>query len=81
MNNGRVTMAVLATKLDQNTAVLNKLLEAFEKHVDQDEAFQKETGIQVDRLEQIEVSRRWHIRALWGSAIAGLFTWIISKVS
>lgn len=70
--NGKITLAVLGTKVDAQTEAIKALLRSFEEHVAQDRAVE----IKVDRLDQIEISRRWHFRAIWGSIIAGMIAFV-----
>ncbi len=86
MSNGKVTLTRLSDKLDN---ILNVLT----LHVADDKAqftefravllgLEDKPGLKgrLDRLEQTESNRRWHIRSLWGAFIAGgialLFKWI-----
>lgn len=71
--NGKITLAILATKLDYQTDVLQKLIGEFEKHVKED----RQVSLIVDRLNQSEQRREWHIKALWSSIIAGIVGWIV----
>lgn len=69
--NGKVTLAVLGIKVDQLTASIDKLVDKFDEHVKED----LEVAKIVDRLDQTEGRRTWHIRALW----AAMLSWVISK--
>ena len=86
MANGKMTLTRLGDKLD---SILNMLT----LHVADDKAqftefrtlllgMEDRPGLKgrLDRLEQVESSRRWHIRSLWGAIIGGvvtlLFKWL-----
>lgn len=64
-------MSVLAAKVDAQTDAINRLVSLFDKHVEQDRVVE----IKVDRLEQTEIGRRWHLRAIWGALCAGAISW------
>ena len=77
MANGKMTLTRLGDKLD---TILNMLT----LHVADDKAqftefrsllvgMEDKPGMKgrLDRLEQTEASRRWHIRSLWAAFIAG----------
>ena len=76
MANGKVTLTRLSDKLDN-------ILEVLTLHVSDDKAqftefrallvgMDDRPGLKgrLDRLEQVESNRRWHIRSLWGAFIA-----------
>ena len=86
MANGKMTLTRLGDKLD---TILNMLT----VHVADDKAqftefrtlllgLEDKPGLKgrLDRLEQTEASRRWHIRLLWSTIVGGvvtlLFKWI-----
>jgi len=35
--------------------------------------------VAIDRLQQVEASRVWHIRALWVSMMAAVFGWLFPR--
>ena len=70
--NGKVTLGVLGNKVDALTRSVDRLIEKFEQHVEEDD----ETKLVVDRLDQNEKRRIWHIRALWGAVLAALTAWL-----
>jgi hypothetical protein len=59
--NGRVTLAVLGTKLDVLTSSVNEFKHDFVKHLDED----RQTQFDVDRLKISADNRKWHFRAVW----------------
>lgn len=71
--NGRVTMAVIGTKLDQLIETMEKHRQEFKEHVNADALI----AMRVDRLDQREQSRQWHIRAIWGSILTGIVAYFI----
>lgn len=71
--NGKVTLAVLATKLDNVIVLLEQHRQDFQDHVKKDDAM----GIVVDRLDQNEQRRVWHIRAIWGAIASGIIATIM----
>ena len=66
MPNGRITLITLNQKLDY----VIKQQDSHDKLLRGDEST---PGFltRVDRLEQIENSRKWHIRTVWGAIVAG----------
>ena len=60
-SNGRVTLAVLGTKLDALTNSVDEFKHDFVRHLDD----YKRTQFDVDRLKISADSRKWHFRALW----------------
>ena len=81
----KVTLATLDQKLDY---VLSKL----EEHANQDrlDFTNIHTALdgngspglkmRVDRLEQIESNRKWHIRALWSAMVTGVVGYFLKGV-
>ena len=81
----RVTLSTLDQKLDF-------LLSTLEKHVKTDDAHFERIGdvldgngtlgmkTRVDRLEQSESTRKWHIRTLWAAIVTGVCTWFVGLV-
>mgnify|MGYP001589020530 FL=1 len=80
--NSKVTLALVCQKLDSHTAIL-------EEHVKKDEKFQAEwleamngcdeyPGLRgrLQRVEDVEASRKWHIRSLWATATAAVISWL-----
>jgi hypothetical protein len=66
---GRITLAVLSTKLDQLIKLHEDQLKDFKEHRTKDDEFY----IKVDRLEQSEISRSKHLWAIYpGIVIAAL---------
>jgi hypothetical protein len=65
-SNGRVTLAVLGTKLDALTISFNGFKQDFTKHLDD----YKQTQFDVDRLKVSSDNRKWHFRAVWVAFIS-----------
>lgn len=73
----RVTTEVLSTKLD---SIIDKQREHTSRLISIEHTLNGREGqpgmiTRLDRVEQLENGRKWHIRALWtglGSAIAGI---------
>jgi len=65
-SNGRVTLAVLGTKLDLLTYSVDELKNGFVKHLDD----YKRTQFDVDRLKISEDIRKWHFRSIWAALVA-----------
>ena len=84
MANGRMTLSRLADKLDALLALLTSHAADDKQQFLEFHALllgQNETpGLKgrLDRLEQTEASRRWHVRALW-TAIVGAVVAYLSK--
>ena len=81
----KVTLQTLDQKLDF-------LLESMRDHIRADEThFQKIGDVidgngtpgmktRMDRIEQVEASRKWHIRTLWAAIVTGVCTWFVGLV-
>lgn len=68
----KVTLASLDQKLDD-------LKELMKDHIDEDHAKHAVVDthtIAIDRLQQVESNRVWHIRAIWVALLAGLGSWM-----
>lgn len=65
-SNGRVTLAVLGTKLDTLTDSFNEFKQGVDRHL----AEYKQTQFDVDRLKVADASRRWHFRAIWTAILS-----------
>lgn len=63
---GKVTLAVIATKLDLQTEAIKGLLDEFKQHVKDD----AELALQVDRLTQNDARRTKQLWSLWGGMVA-----------
>ena len=86
--NGKITLAIIGTKLDAIAEKLTEHRTSFEKHVQDDADFRRDISVviagkepsiatRLDRLEQSEARRVWHIRAIWASMISGATAWIL----
>jgi hypothetical protein len=64
--NGRVTLAVLGTKLDALTDSFNGFKQDFTKHLDD----YKQTQFDVDRLKVSADNHKWHFRAVWVALVS-----------
>lgn len=62
---GPVTLAELIRSV-------NRLIEKFEEHIEK----HLQLGLILDRLEQSEKRRDWHIRAVWVALVGGLIAWL-----
>jgi hypothetical protein len=72
-------MNVTLESLDQK---LDNLKELMTDHISEDRSkhlIVDDHTIHLDRLEQIEANRRWHIRALWTAMIAGAVGWLFPR--
>lgn len=71
-NSGKITLAVLGTKLDAQTEAIKGLMAAFEKHVGENRVVE----LDVDRLK--ETKRAWsrHFWIIYTSLIGGISAWI-----
>lgn len=85
MANGRMTLSRLADKLDALIALVTTHAEDDKRQFTEFHAMllgRDETpGMKgrLDRLEQTEVNRRWHVRALW-TALIGVAAAFVSKL-
>lgn len=66
MSNPRATLQSLATQLKANTDTLDEIHQILLGKPPE----QVGLVMKVDRLEQVEQRRLWHIRALWASIVA-----------
>lgn len=64
--NGRVTLAILGTKIDNMADSFIELKTAFDTHIKED----RQTQLDVDRLKNIEDGRKWHFRTIWTAIVA-----------
>lgn len=73
-------MATVTLKsLDQK---LDDLKELMKDHIAEDRtkhAIVDQHSIAVDRLQQVEANRVWHIRALWVAIMAALGGWLFPR--
>ncbi len=72
--NGKITLAILATKLDNVIELLHEHRRQFAEHVAKDDAMY----VTVDRLDIAEKNRNWQLRALWTAVASGLVAFIIN---
>lgn len=71
----RATLDRLDQKLDNVIERLQTATKTMEDHMAEDRLMY----IKVDRLDQNEQRRQWHIRALWTTILASGITWLIPK--
>ncbi len=71
----KVTLASLDQKLDD----LKELMKDHIKTDDAKHAIVDQHTIAVDRLQQIEANRIWHIRALWVAIMAAVGGWLFPR--
>lgn len=74
--NGKITMAVLSTKLDNVIKMLEEHREDFKDHVMKDEG----VAIKVDRLDQAEQKRTKHFWAIYPAIAVGYILWFMGWV-
>lgn len=67
----RVTLDRLDQKLDDVLKRLIEHTETFKVHAAED----RQIAIVVDRLDQKEKTRTWHIRAIWSALIAAVIAY------
>lgn len=78
-----ITNSVIATKLDFLTELVQKHIEKDDRQFDNlDKLFNGNNGTpgyktRVDRLEQVQAARQWHIKYLWGVMV----TFVVGFIS
>lgn len=75
------TLDRLDQKLEDLALAFSEFVARFNKHDDLERVFQNDIYarlLKLDRLEQVELARRWHIRTIWGAWIAALIGWLFS---
>jgi len=82
----RVTLQTLDQKLD---FLLEKLTEHSAKDVENFTNIQHSLDgnggpgmkVRLDRIEQLESGRKWHIRTIWGAMMAGMVAWFVDNLN
>ena len=85
MQSPKVTNGVLAAKLDYLTELVQAHVESDERHFISLNSFIDGNGnlgakTRIDRLEQLEDSRKWHVRSLWTAICAGFIGVIVKMI-
>jgi hypothetical protein len=76
-----VTLESLDQKVIDLIETLHAHITRFEKHDEFEHRFQDEVYerlIMLDRLEQVEAARKWHIRTMWGAWVAAFIGWLFT---
>ena len=79
-----VTNQVLLTELNNLTSLIQKHMDSDEKHFDQIYSFLDGNGkpglkTRIDRMEQLEVNRKWHLGYLWTAMVSGFVAFFFGK--
>jgi ferritin-like metal-binding protein YciE len=77
----RVSTAELSSKLDAHIQATNDHRAEVKEQMKQLLTYLQDNGkpgliTRVDRLEQVESKRAWHIRTVWAAMVAGFITFI-----
>lgn len=75
------TLDRLDQKIEDLRTTLREHVMRFEKHDTLERDFQNdlyEHLLRLDRLEQVEAARKWHIRTMWGAWLAAFVGWLFS---
>jgi hypothetical protein len=83
--NMKITNAVLADKIDNLAALVQRHIESDDKHFEQLHGFVDGNGnlgakTRLDRLEQTERYRVFHVRALWTAFVSAMMAVVANWV-
>jgi len=76
-----VTLESLDQKVTDFIETLRNHIARFDKHDELERTFQEDIQqrlIMLDRHEQVEAARKWHIRTMWGAWIAAAIGWLFN---